>query len=78
MRLFAGKSVAEVVSDGPGLVFVVFPHALSKLPWPQVWSVVFFLMLLLLGIDSQVRNMYGREGHISNISRSKGLSRYTV
>ena len=74
MRLFAGKSVAEVVSDGPGLVFVVFPHALSKLPWPQVWSVVFFLMLLLLGIDSQVR----REGHISNISRSKGLSRYTV
>ena len=50
-----GKEVDAVVSDGPGLVFVVFPHALSKLPWPQVWSVIFFLMLLLLGIDSQVR-----------------------
>ena len=48
-----GVSVEEVVADGPGLVFVVFPHALAKLPLPQVWSVVFFAMLLLLGIDSQ-------------------------
>jgi solute carrier family 6 GABA transporter-like protein 6/8/11/12/13 len=28
-------SVEDVVVDGPGLVFVVFPHALSKLPLPQ-------------------------------------------
>jgi len=48
-----GKEVKDVVTDGPGLVFVVFPHALSQMPFPQVWSVVFFLMLLCLGIDSQ-------------------------
>ena len=42
-----------MVADGPGLVFVVFPHALAQMPWPQVWSVTFFLMLLCLGIDSQ-------------------------
>lgn len=48
-----GKSVTDVITEGPGLVFVVFPHALSKMPLPQLWSVVFFAMLVLLGIDSQ-------------------------
>ncbi len=48
-----GKDVKDVVTDGPGLVFVVFPHALSQMPFPQLWSVIFFLMLLFLGIDSQ-------------------------
>jgi solute carrier family 6 GABA transporter-like protein 6/8/11/12/13 len=42
-----------VVADGPGLVFVVFPHALAQMPWPNMWSFTFFLMLLGLGIDSQ-------------------------
>ena len=38
---------------GPGLVFVVFPHALSQMPYPQLWSVVFFGLVICLGIDSQ-------------------------
>ena len=42
-----------MITQGPGLVFVVFPHALAKMPLPQLWSVVFFGMLVLLGIDSQ-------------------------
>ena len=48
-----GKEVDDVIADGPGLVFVVFPHALAKMPVPQLWSATFFFMLLLLGIDSQ-------------------------
>jgi SNF family Na+-dependent transporter len=43
----------DVSSSGPGLVFVAYPAALSKMPFPQVWSVIFFAMLLCLGIDSQ-------------------------
>ena len=35
-----------------GLAFVAFPKALAALPWANVFSVVFFIALLLLGIDS--------------------------
>ena len=40
---------------GPGLVFVVYPEALAKFPVPQLWSVMFFTMLLSIGVGSQVK-----------------------
>ncbi|XP_046849414.1 sodium- and chloride-dependent GABA transporter 1-like isoform X2 [Xenia sp. Carnegie-2017] len=53
MAMLQGKSVEDVASQGPGLVFIVYPEALSKLPIPQFWSVIFFFMLITLGLDSQ-------------------------
>lgn len=44
--------VADLAASGPGLAFVVFPEALSLMPWPSFFSAVFFLTLLTLGIDS--------------------------
>ena len=52
MATQTGDAVADVATSGPGLAFVVFPEALSLMPWPEFFSVVFFLTLLLLGIDS--------------------------
>ncbi|MFC1741503.1 sodium-dependent transporter [Nanoarchaeota archaeon] len=52
MATKAGTSVTDVVASGPGLAFVVFPQALSLMPWAAFFSVVFFLTLLTLGIDS--------------------------
>lgn len=45
-------SVEDVVASGPGLAFVVFPKALSLMPWAWFFSAIFFLTLLSLGIDS--------------------------
>ncbi|KAI5617784.1 sodium- and chloride-dependent GABA transporter 2, partial [Silurus asotus] len=43
----------DIVKSGPGLAFIAYPKALSLLPGPQFWSVLFFLMVLFLGLDSQ-------------------------
>lgn len=47
-----GVAVADVVASGPGLAFVAFPKALSLMPFASFFSVLFFLTLLTLAIDS--------------------------
>lgn len=48
-----GVPVADVVDSGPGLAFVSYPTALAKFDFlPQVFSVLFFLMLATLGLGS--------------------------
>lgn len=50
------QSIQDVVSEGPGLVFVVYPEAIATMPGAPFWSIMFFLMLLTLGLDSSVRS----------------------
>ena len=39
---------------GLGLIFVVYPRALAAMPFGHFFSALFFLMVVLLGISSQV------------------------
>jgi solute carrier family 6 amino acid transporter-like protein 5/7/9/14 len=44
--------VKDVAADGAGLAFVVYPQVTATLPVPQLWSALFYFMLILLGLDS--------------------------
>lgn len=47
--------ISSVVNGGPGLAFISYPDAIAKFKVvPQVFSVLFFLMLFVLGIGSNV------------------------
>ncbi|KAK3750882.1 hypothetical protein RRG08_029803 [Elysia crispata] len=45
--------VEEVVEQGPGLAFIVFPDVVTRLPLPPLWSCLFFFMLISLGMGSE-------------------------
>lgn len=53
IALEQNTTVEDVISGGPGLIFVVYPQALAKMPAAQMWAVLFFFMLLCLGLNSQ-------------------------
>jgi solute carrier family 6 amino acid transporter-like protein 5/7/9/14 len=48
-----GVTVPDVVKSGSGLAFIVFPDLVTLLPLPNLWALLFFIMLLALGLDTQ-------------------------
>ena len=48
------KYICNLILQGPGLVFEVYPEAIATLPGSQVWSCLFFVTMIMLGMDSAV------------------------
>ncbi|XP_048110691.1 sodium- and chloride-dependent GABA transporter 2-like isoform X3 [Alosa alosa] len=46
-------NISMVAESGPGLAFIAYPRAVAMMPLPQLWAICFFIMIILLGLDSE-------------------------
>ncbi|KAK0053689.1 sodium- and chloride-dependent glycine transporter 1, partial [Biomphalaria pfeifferi] len=82
MSVNTGVSVANVTTDGQGLIFVAYPEALSELPVPQLWSCFFFFMLICLGLSTQFPSveavLTGLQDEFSSLRKKKYAMMFRV
>ncbi|XP_069767428.1 sodium- and chloride-dependent transporter XTRP3A-like isoform X2 [Narcine bancroftii] len=68
------QSHLDTAAEGTGLSFIVFTEAIVNMPGPsQIWSILYFMMLLMLGIGSMLGNL---AGVITPLSDMKFILRY--
>lgn len=51
----------STLTPGPSLLFITYAEAIANMPASTFFAIIFFLMLLTLGLDSTVSRQYLRE-----------------
>ncbi|KAJ8395768.1 hypothetical protein AAFF_G00028150 [Aldrovandia affinis] len=51
------ESELDTAVEGTGLAFIVYSEAIKNMPLSQFWSVLYFFMLLMLGVGSMLGNV---------------------
>lgn len=62
--------ISNVAESGPGLAFIAYPRAVAMMPFPQLWAVFFFIMIILLGLDSEFVGLEAIATAISDLNPS--------
>ena len=52
LAVSTGQAIPDLKIGGPGLAFITYPTAIQLMPLAPLFGVLFFVMLLTLGIDS--------------------------
>lgn len=65
-------------AEGTGLAFIVFTQAIVSLPCAPIWAVLFFTMLLSLGLGSQIGLLEGMLCTLFDIDLFKRLRKQYV
>ncbi|KAL5022464.1 hypothetical protein ScPMuIL_001619 [Solemya velum] len=60
-------------ASGTGLAFIAFTEAINQFPVAPLWSVLFFLMLFTLGLDSMFGTLEGVVTSIVDMNILRGL-----
>uniref|UniRef100_A0A8C6UDK3 Transporter n=1 Tax=Neogobius melanostomus TaxID=47308 RepID=A0A8C6UDK3_9GOBI len=47
----------DTAVEGTGLAYIVYSEAITNMPLPQIWSILYFFMLLLVGMGSMIGNV---------------------
>lgn len=45
LAVSTGQPIQDVVTSGPGLVFITYPEVVLRLPGAFIWAALFFIML---------------------------------
>ena len=65
----------DQAAQGTGLAFIVMADVFTKLPGAPFWSLLFFSMLLSLGIGSQIGILEGFISTLFDMPRFKKVSK---
>lgn len=68
----------DEAAEGTGLAFIVFTQAIVELPGAPFWAVIFFMMLLSLGLGSQIGILEGMLCTIFDIEIFKRIKKQYV